>query len=388
MRSGFKFLTKMRFCVVRLDSLSKSFGFKTVIRDLSLTVQTGERFVLLGRSGCGKTTLLRLIAGFETPDQGTIHIGGEDMEPFSVEKRPVGFIFQSYALFPHMSVYDNIAVGPRIRGLSEDLLAKRIDKLLNITHLEGLKHAMPARLSGGEAQRVAIIRAIVNRPKILLLDEPLSALDATLRTSLREELKEIQETLGITFLFVTHDQEEAMNLATRIGILEKGRLLQVGEPEALYNHPNSPFVAGFLGTINQFGGTVKYQGPDKTVVSLGKKLTLRCHSDRKFLEGRQVDCFIRPERIFFSGKDRIPEPVNQLDAVIQEKIFYGNQTQFKVEIAGGHKLLVSGGNTPEGTRPVNLKVEKRVPLFVSGRDILLFESTPAPEPALDAFPIQ
>ena len=373
--------------MVRLDSLGKSFGFKTVIRDLSLVVQAGERFVLLGRSGCGKTTLLRLIAGFETPDQGTIHIGGEDMQPLSVEKRPVGFIFQNYALFPHMSVYDNIAVGPRMRGLSEASLAKRIDKLLSITHMEALKDAMPARLSGGEAQRVAIVRAIVNRPKILLLDEPLSALDATLRTSLREELKEIQQTLGITFLFVTHDQEEAMNLATRIGILEKGRLLQVGEPETLYNQPNSPFVAGFLGTINRFGGTVKYQGPDWTVVSLGKKLTLKCQSKLRAEEGKKLDCFIRPERIFFSGQDRIPEPVNHLEAVIKEKIFYGNQTQFKVEIPGGHHLLVSGGHTPEGTRPINLQVDNRVPLYISGRDILLFESAPAAENALDAYPI-
>ncbi len=373
--------------MVRLESLSKSFGFKTVIRDLSLVVQAGERFVLLGRSGCGKTTLLRLIAGFETPDHGTIHIGGEDMQPHSVENRPVGFIFQNYALFPHMNVYDNIAVGPRMRGLSESSLAERIDKLLRITHLEGMKDAMPARLSGGEAQRVAIVRAIVNRPKILLLDEPLSALDASLRTRLREELKEIQETLGITFLYVTHDQEEAMNLASRIGILEKGRLLQVGDPETLYNQPNSPFVAGFLGTINRFDGTVKYPGPDWTVVSLGKKLTLKCRSDLKAVEGSRVDCFIRPERIFFSGNERIPEPVNRLEAVIQEKIFYGNQTQFKVEIAGGHPLLVSGGHTPEGTRPVNLRVDERVPLFVSGHDILLFESAPAPENALDAFPI-
>ncbi|MFQ5675900.1 MAG: ABC transporter ATP-binding protein [bacterium] len=185
-----------------------------MIHNLSLEVKEGEIFTLLGESGCGKTTLLRLLAGFEQPDSGGISIAGENVLPLPVERRPVGFIFQNYALFPHLSVYDNIAVGPRVRELPEDEIEKQIDVLLETTRIKELKHAFPGRLSGGESQRVAIARAIINRPKILLLDEPFAALDPSLRQSLRDEIADMQKTFGITFLFVTHDQEEALSLVS------------------------------------------------------------------------------------------------------------------------------------------------------------------------------
>ncbi|SVC29369.1 uncharacterized protein METZ01_LOCUS282223, partial [marine metagenome] len=242
--------------MVKLDSISKSFGGKPVVENVSLEIEEGERFTLLGRSGCGKTTLLRLIAGFETPDSGTIAIEGQDVGSLPVEQRPVGLIFQNYALFPHMTVYDNIAVGPRIRRHPEIDIAKSIDELLEITHLQALRDAHPGQISGGEAQRVALARAVINRPKILLLDEPLSALDPSLRQHLREELVEMQRALGITFLFVTHDQEEAMGLATRMGIMDNGCLQQVGTPSELYERPQTTFIAEFLGEVNRLSGNV------------------------------------------------------------------------------------------------------------------------------------
>ena len=225
--------------MLKLDSISKSFGGNTVLENISLEIESGERFTLLGRSGCGKTTLLRIIAGFENPDSGSIFIDGQDVGSLPVEQRPIGMIFQNYALFPNMSVYDNIAVGPRIRKQPEPQIASKIEELLEITHIRSLRDVYPRQISGGEAQRVALARAVINRPKILLLDEPLSALDLSLRQNLREELVDMQRTLGITFLFVTHDQEEAMGLATHMGIMDNGCLQQVGTPTELYEKPDS-----------------------------------------------------------------------------------------------------------------------------------------------------
>jgi len=254
--------------MVRLEGITKSFGSKTVLEDCSLAIEAGERFVLLGQSGCGKTTLLRLIAGFDQPDRGRIFIEGQEVGTLPIEQRPVGFIFQRHALFPHMDVYDNIAVGPRVRGIPESEISNQIDALLEVTRLSELRHAWPGQLSGGESQRVALARAVINKPKVLLLDEPLSALDESLRQNLREELMEIQRAFGITFLFVTHDQEEAMSLADRMSILEGGSLLQVGTPQALYGQPADPFTASFLGEINRLEGIVIQQTGNQVTLSL------------------------------------------------------------------------------------------------------------------------
>ena len=254
--------------MVKLEGITKAFDSRKVLENCSLEIEEGERFVLLGQSGCGKTTLLRLIAGFDQPDQGRIWIGGQEISSLPVEQRPVGFIFQRHALFPHMNVYDNIAVGPRVRGLPEPEIASQIDKLLEITRLTELRHAWPGQLSGGESQRVALARAVINKPKVLLLDEPLSALDEGLRQNLREELMDIQRTFGITFLFVTHDQEEAMSLADRMSILEGGSFLQVGTPQTLYDQPADPFTASFLGEINRLEGTVIQQTGNQITLSL------------------------------------------------------------------------------------------------------------------------
>jgi ABC-type Fe3+/spermidine/putrescine transport system ATPase subunit len=325
--------------MVRLESITKSFGPKTVLEDCSLTIEEGERFVLLGQSGCGKTTLLRLIAGFDQPDRGRIFIGGQEVGALPVEQRPVGFIFQRHALFPHMNVYDNIAVGPRVRGIPESEIERQIDELLEITRLTELRHAWPGQLSGGESQRVALARAVINKPKVLLLDEPLSALDDSLRQNLREELMDMQRAFGITFLFVTHDQEEAMSLADRMSILESGSLLQVGTPQALYDQPADPFTASFLGEINRLEGTVLQQTGNQVTLSLHEAGTLTALSDNTYAENTQLHCFLRPERL--SLKDRgVGEAVNCLEGTVIQKLFFGNRFQYRVQLKNESVLNV------------------------------------------------
>ena len=317
--------------MIRLEGITKSFGPKSVLENCSLTVEEGERFVLLGQSGCGKTTLLRLIAGFDQPDRGRVLIGGQDVSALPVEQRPVGFIFQRHALFPHMNVYDNIAVGPRVRGISESEIANQIDDLLETTRLTELRHAWPGQLSGGESQRVALARAVINKPKVLLLDEPLSALDESLRQNLREELMEMQRAFGITFLFVTHDQEEAMSLADRMSILEGGSFLQVGTPQALYDQPSDPFTASFLGEINRLKGTVIQQTGNQVTISLDEAGTLTALSDTPYEKGTELNCYFRPERL--SLKDRgAEETANRLGGKVIQKLFFGNRFQYRIQL--------------------------------------------------------
>ena len=317
--------------MIRLEGITKSFGSNIVLEECSLAIMEGERFVLLGQSGCGKTTLLRMIAGFDQPDSGRIFIGGQEVSKLPVEQRPVGFIFQRHALFPHMNVYDNIAVGPRVRNIPESDIANQIDALLEITRLTELRHAWPGQLSGGESQRVALARAVINKPKVLLLDEPLSALDESLRQNLREELMDMQLAFGITFLFVTHDQEEAMSLANRMSILEGGSLKQVGTPQALYDQPADAFTASFLGDINKLEGTVIHQTGNQITLSLNEAGTLIALSDTTFSKNTHLNCYLRPEHLHL--KDRTAsEAINQLDGEVIQKLFFGNRFQYRVQL--------------------------------------------------------
>jgi putrescine transport system ATP-binding protein len=325
--------------MLKLESISKSFGDKPVLHDISMEIGKGERFTLLGQSGCGKSTLLRMIAGFESPDKGKIWIEGHEISSLPVEKRPVGMIFQNYALFPHMTVYDNIAVGPRVRKLAEPEIEKRIEELLEITHLRDLKNSYPQNISGGEAQRVALARAVINRPKILLLDEPLSALDPSLRKHLREELVEMQRALGITFLFVTHDQEEAMSMATKMCIMEKGVIKQSGTPADLYERPKSSFVATFLGEINCLTGRVEQKTGNMITLSLGKNGKVQFISGTD--DNQEQRCYVRPEKIFFDSAQEHKEPMNSLQGILISINFFGSHTRYQIELADGSIFKVS-----------------------------------------------
>ncbi|NIQ02501.1 MAG: ATP-binding cassette domain-containing protein [Nitrospinaceae bacterium] len=325
--------------MVRLEGITKSFGPKTVLQDCSLAIEEGERFVLLGRSGCGKTTLLRLIAGFDLPDRGRVVIAGQDMHTLPVERRPVGFIFQRHALFPHMKVYDNIAVGPRVRGLPETETHRQISELLELTRLTDLAGAWPGQLSGGESQRVALARAVINKPKLLLLDEPLSALDESLRQNLREELMDMQRAFGITFLFVTHDQKEAMSLADRMSILEGGSLMQVGTPQSLYDRPSNPFVAEFLGRINRLTGPVVGQTGNRVTLSLQDAGTVTALSERRFSPESPLGIYIRPERMRLQPEQPAGE-LNGLAGRVEQILFFGDHLRYRVKLKNGTHLNI------------------------------------------------
>src|SRR5690242_6895400 len=240
---------------VRLHGVEKSFdGHTRAVDHVDLVVNPGEVFALLGPSGCGKTTTLRMVAGFETPDAGRILVGGEDITDTPVHRRDMGMIFQSYALFPHRTVAENVAFGLRMRGLAKDQIAQRVAGALRQVALEGYEERRPAQLSGGQQQRVALARAIVIRPRVLLCDEPLAALDRKLRQSMQVELKALQRELGVTLIFVTHDQEEAMTIADRVAVMNAGRIEQIGAPREVYNRPRTRFVADFIGDINLIEG--------------------------------------------------------------------------------------------------------------------------------------
>ncbi len=327
--------------MVRLETISKSFEDQPVLRNVSLEIEEGEIFILLGRSGCGKTTLLRIIAGFEEPEFGRILINNEDVTSVPVEQRPVGIIFQSHALFPHMTVYDNIALGPRVRGVPEIEIKRQIDDLLHMTHLEALRYAWPEQISGGESQRVAVARAIINRPKLLLLDEPLSSLDPSLRQSLREELVQMRNAFGITFLFVTHDQEEAMSLGDRIGLLEAGKLAQVGTPSELYHHPATPTVAQFLGEINRFSGVLASRENGIAEISVPEVGNIRCPASETVATGTPVFTFVRPEKTYFGSKPNHGEGKwNRLTGVLEGKSFFGTYTRYQIKIGNGETIHV------------------------------------------------
>ncbi|MCF8722739.1 ABC-type Fe3+/spermidine/putrescine transport system ATPase subunit [Nitrospina gracilis] len=358
--------------MIRIEGLSKSFGGKPVLQNLSLEIEEGERFVLLGRSGCGKTTLLRCIAGFEQPDAGTIYIDDQAVNALPVERRPVGFIFQRHALFPHKTVYDNIAVGPRIRGETETDIRDKIDALLAITRLTDLRHAWPGQLSGGESQRVAVARAVINRPQVLLLDEPLSALDASLRQNLRDELVEMQKAFGITFLFVTHDQEEAMSLADRMGVLEGGRLLQVGVPEELYDRPTDRFVAEFLGGVNRLPGVVESVTEGGCAVRLDGGGVMTVADVGKLKPGTPVDVFFRPEKAVLRISPDYKNGMNLLEGLLERKSFFGSHTRYRVMLKSGEAVTVQvrHGNDPALFSGTAVWVQ------VAAEDTLIYERDP------------
>jgi putrescine transport system ATP-binding protein len=323
---------------VALDRVAKSFGAVVAVDDVSLRIGAGELFALLGPSGCGKTTLMRLIAGFETPDGGTVAIDGIDMTDVPPHRRPVNLMFQSYALFPHMTVADNVAYGLRRAGARGADLARKVAELLALVRLEGLEARKPDQLSGGQKSRVALARALARAPKVLLLDEPLGALDRKLRDEMRSELVALQRRLGLAFIIVTHDQDEALSIADRVAVMRAGRIEQVGAPAELYDRPRTRYVADFLGRANLIEGTVAGRASAMAVVRCPALGDIQVQGAGKCPDGAAVAVAVRPERIVFGAA---PWPANRARGVVREASYLGGATLYRVELAGGASVLVS-----------------------------------------------
>lgn len=324
--------------MVKLVGITKRFGSVVAADNIFLTVNDGEFFTILGPSGCGKTTTLRIIAGFERPDSGRVFFDGEDVTFLPAYKRNTGMVFQNYALWPHMTVFDNIAYGLKIRKLPKDEIKRRVKEVLELVKLEGLEDRYPHQLSGGQQQRVALARALVIQPKVLLLDEPLSNLDAKLRVEMREELRLLQKDLGITTIYVTHDQEEAMVLSDRIAIMNFGKIYQVGAPTEIYMRPANLFIATFMGKSTVLQGVVLKVYDDKILVKCDSiELYGLCSNDEvKLSEGAKVSCVLRPEYFEIGA---IGESNNVFEGVIEKLTFVGSYTEVKLKV-DGHEILV------------------------------------------------
>jgi putrescine transport system ATP-binding protein len=328
--------------LLRIGGLSKQFGSFTAVDHLSLDIHAGEFFALLGPSGCGKTTLLRLIAGFERPNTGSILLDGVDLAQVPPYRRPVNMMFQSYALFPHLCVEDNVAFGLKQEGLPRRDIAGRVADILALVKLEGFGRRRPHELSGGQRQRVALARCLVKRPRVLLLDEPLAALDKKLRDATRFELMELQRQLGLTFVIVTHDQSEAMILADRIGVMDRGRLVQVGAPDEIYERPNSRWVADFIGDVNLFEGRV---GDDRLSVEGTAAGRLRVAARIDAEPHTPVWVAVRPERMRLSRDTPAPDVENCFAGNVIEIGYLGDLSIYQVRLADGSRVKAAMANT-------------------------------------------
>jgi putrescine transport system ATP-binding protein len=336
---------------LRIENVSKSFGTFQAVKGVSLTVGKGEIFALLGGSGCGKTTLLRMLAGFEEPTGGRIFLDGRDMAGVPPWERPVHMMFQSYAIFPHMTVEANVGYGLKHeRSLSKAQRAARVAEMLDLVQLTPFAHRKPHQISGGQRQRVALARALARQPKLLLLDEPLAALDKKLREHTQFELMSIQERTGVTFIVVTHDQEEAMTLSDRIAVMDKGEVRQVGSPTEIYEYPNSRFVAGFIGSVNSFEATViACRGRELRLSVPALKGEVLARETAGVREGQAVTLAIRPEKVRLA-KDR-PEGANAFQGQVRDLAYFGKDSLYRVDLQGtlvqAHAVNARRGNEGE-----------------------------------------
>jgi spermidine/putrescine transport system ATP-binding protein len=327
---------------VRLERVSKLFADTAAVDDLSLDIEEGEFFSLLGPSGCGKTTTLRMIGGFEEPTYGTVYLGGRDVTGQPPYKRDVNTVFQSYALFPHLNVWENVAFGLRRRKIGKEEIQTRVKDALALVEMSGFEQRKPPEMSGGQQQRVALARALVNHPKVLLLDEPLGALDLKLRKQMQLELKRIQQEVGITFIYVTHDQEEAMTMSNRLAVMRFGKIEQIGPPESTYEAPATEFVAGFLGASNLLEGELAGHDGDATIVRLttGSEVRLPTTNVPSDMDS-QVKVGVRPEKIVIEADvGEPPGGSNHVSGLLRMSTYIGVSHQFKVEGPGGKELTV------------------------------------------------
>ena len=333
--------------IIELSHISKNFGDKQVLDDVSLFVKKGEFVTILGPSGCGKTTLLRILAGFGTADQGEIKIAGEDITKVPPHQRPVNTVFQRYALFPHLNVYDNIAFGLKLKGVKSDEIEARVTKALKMVGMTDYEWRDVNSLSGGQQQRVAIARAIINRPQVLLLDEPLAALDLKMRKDMQMELKDMHKTLGITFVYVTHDQEEALTLSDSIVVMSEGRVQQIGSPTDIYNEPANSFVADFIGESNILNGVMVQ---DRLVRFMGRDF--EC-VDSGFGENVPVDVVIRPEDVYIMAKSGS----GMFDGVVQSCIFKGVHYEMTILTSDRYEIMIQDYNAFEVGQEVSMIVK-------------------------------
>ncbi|MCK9266575.1 ABC transporter ATP-binding protein [bacterium] len=347
--------------ILKIEGISKSFGSTKVLRDINISVAEDEIFFILGPSGCGKTTLLRIITGFLSPDTGKIFLADNEITSLAPALRNIGMVFQNYALWPHMSVWQNVTYGLEIKKEPEDIIKKKTDKVLEITKLTSFKEKYPPLLSGGQQQRVALARAIIAEPKVLLLDEPLSNLDAKLREEMRSEIKRIQQETGITMIYVTHDQKEAMSLGHRITVMDEGRIVQTGSPLHLYSEPRNRFVASFLGDINTLQGKITSSG--KELVIETKEGVFTATKRRDFSVGQEVEVAFRPENI--SSKNGI----NKLNCIVSEIEYYGETFKIKCSTEAGNliELKIFSG------KMANLTSGSKIQFSISPEQLIIFE---------------
>ncbi len=351
-----------RKVIVRLENYGKSYGDKEVIKNINLDIYEGEFLTLLGSSGCGKTTILRSISGLDEPTKGTIYIDGEDVTHLEARLRHVNTIFQNYALFPLMNVYDNVAFGLRMKKVPEDEIKKRVDKMIKLVHLEGYEERLPKELSGGEQQRVSIIRGLINNPKVLLLDEPLSALDLKLRKKMQIELKLLQRKLGLTFIYVTHDQDEALSMSDRVVVIKNGNIEQIGTPYEVYERPNSLYVADFLGEANVFKGYIAKIDNDKAIVNIegDRELVI---NNKDYVLNDKITIVVRPENVKLTKTER---KNNCLTGRVSNVVYDGYITKVFVNIDGKNYESIISGNDK------NYKLDDEVNIYWTLEDAIIF----------------
>jgi iron(III) transport system ATP-binding protein len=344
---------------IELEGVSKVFrhperGDVHAVKQLNLTVQPGELVTLLGPSGCGKTTALRMIAGFENPTTGRILIGGQDVTDTMPNRRNIGFVFQNYALFPHMSVFDNVSYGLAVKGISKAERRERVAHVLDLVGLQGMERRFPNQLSGGEQQRVALARVIVTEPSVLLLDEPLSNLDAKRRVQMRSEIRRLQRSLNMTSVYVTHDQEEALSISDRVVVMNLGEVEQEGTPQEIYAHPESLFVAGFIGKVNVLPAEVVRVDRDEVTASFGATNFTVCRPNMSIAVGQRVSLLIRPESVDLSSEPDGPAPKGR----ILQVTYLGEKAEYDIECGGAQLKAVSFDPARHG-------------MFAQGQDVYL-----------------
>ena len=365
---------------LQIKDVVKDFGGYKAVNHVNLDIAKGEIFALLGSSGCGKTTLLRMLAGFETPTSGSIVLNGTDLSGMPPYERPLNMMFQSYALFPHLTVWENIAFGLKRDGWAGDKVAERVEAMLKLVQLGKFAKRKPHQLSGGQQQRVALARSLAKQPEMLLLDEPLGALDKKLREETQIELVNIIEQVGVTCVMVTHDQDEAMSMATRIGVMSEGRILQVGAPGEIYETPNCRFVADFIGSVNLFNGSVAVDEPDHVIVDTPEGRHYVTHGITGTM-GMPVSVAVRPEKIVLQTEAPNQEQranasehgYNCVQGVVTALAYFGNETSYHVRLDSGMTLKVTRTNAARHDDSA-LKREQRVFAWWDGADVVVLTS--------------